>query len=65
VVAQNLFISGCRLRLRVEAAFLFGLSDKPDEDSWAEWAGQGYAPMHRARMKAMEEAIYDELGTLT
>jgi len=53
--------------LQERGVLLFGLSDKPDEASFprAELAGEGYAPIHRTRMKVVGEAIYEELGALT
>ena len=53
--------------LREQGVLLFGLSDKPDEASIprAELAAEGYAPIHRTRMKVVGEAIYEELGSLT
>lgn len=53
--------------LQERGVLLFGLSDKPDEASFprAELAAEGYAPIHRTRMKVMGEAIYEELGALT
>jgi len=53
--------------LRERGVLLFGLSDKPDEASVprAEWVREGYAPIHRTRMKVVGEAIYEELGALT
>jgi hypothetical protein len=53
--------------LRERGVLLFGLSDKPDEASIprAELAAEGYAPIHRTRMKVVGEAIYEELGALT
>jgi hypothetical protein len=53
--------------LQEQGVLLFGLSDKPDEASIprAELAGEGYAPIHRTRMKVMGEAIYEELSALT
>jgi hypothetical protein len=53
--------------LQERGVLLFGLSDKPDEASIprAELAREGYAPIHRTRMKVMGEAIYEELDALT
>ncbi len=53
--------------LQEQGVLLFGLSDKPDEASFprAELVGEGYAPIHRTRMKVVGEAIYEELGALT
>jgi hypothetical protein len=53
--------------LREQGVLLFGLSDKPDEASIprAELAAEGYASIHRTRMKVVGEAIYEELGVLT
>jgi hypothetical protein len=53
--------------LQERGVLLFGLSDKPDEASIpkAELFREGYAPIHRARMKVVGEAIYEELGALT
>ncbi len=53
--------------LQERGVLLCGLSDKPDEASIprAELAGEGYAPIHRTRMKVVGEAIYEELGALT
>ncbi|TEU13727.1 MAG: hypothetical protein E3J21_17970 [Anaerolineales bacterium] len=53
--------------LQERGVLLFGLSDKPDEASIprAELVGEGYAPIHRTRMKVVGEAIYEELSALT
>jgi hypothetical protein len=53
--------------LQEQGVLLFGLSDKPDEASIprVELVGEGYAPIHRIRMKVVGEAIYEELDALT
>jgi hypothetical protein len=53
--------------LQEQGVLLFGLSDKPDEASIprVELAREGYAPIHRTRMKVMGEAIYEALDALT
>ena len=65
VITREVVDLACFLRER--GVLLFGLSDKPDEASIprAELAGEGYAPIHRTRMKVVGEAIYEELGALT
>jgi hypothetical protein len=55
------------LFLQERGVLLFGLSDKPDEASIprAKLMGEGYAPIHRTRMKVVGGGIYEELSALT
>lgn len=49
---------------REQGAFLFGLSDKPDEASipTEDLAAQGYLPIHQAETHAVGEGVIDRRG---